>query len=71
MILSGYWVGLVAQAFAYGVIFLSWTLVTGEGGMLWLCQITFAGVGALTTAQLANHHGWPVLAGVVVGGLVA
>jgi branched-chain amino acid transport system permease protein len=71
MILSGYWVGLVAQAFAYGVIFLSWTLVTGEGGMLWLCQITFAGVGALTTAQLANHYGWPVLAGVVVGGLVA
>ena len=40
---------------------LSWTLVTGEGGMLWLCQITFAGVGALTTAQLANHYGWPVL----------
>ena len=71
MILGGYWVGLVAQAFAYGVIFLSWTIVTGEGGMLWLCQITFAGVGALTTAQLANHHGWPVLAGVVVGGLIA
>jgi branched-chain amino acid transport system permease protein len=39
--------------------------------VLWLCQITFAGVGALTTAQLANHHGWPVLAAVVVGGLVA
>jgi branched-chain amino acid transport system permease protein len=71
MILGGYWVGLVAQAFAYGVIFLSWTLVTGEGGMLWLCQITFAGIGALTTAQLANHYGWPVLAGVVVGGLIA
>ena len=39
--------------------------------MLWLCQITFAGVGALTTAQLANHHGWPVLAAIVVGGIVA
>ena len=38
--------------------------------MLWLCQITFAGVGALTTAQLANH-GWPVLAAVLVGGLMA
>jgi branched-chain amino acid transport system permease protein len=71
LILSGYWVGLAAQAFAFGVIFLSWTLVTGEGGMLWLCQITFAGVGALTTAQLANNHGWPVLAAVVTGGLVA
>ncbi len=71
MILGGYWVGLVAQAFAFGVIFLSWTLVTGEGGMLWLCQITFAGAGALTTAQLANNHGWPILAAIAAGGLVA
>lgn len=71
LLVSGYWVGLFPQAFALGIICLSWTIVTGEGGMLWLCQITFAGVGALTTAQLANHYGWPVLAGAVVGGLVA
>jgi len=71
LVVHGYWVGLVAEAFAYGVIFLSWTIVTGEGGMLWLCQITFAGVGALTTAQLVNHDGWPVLAAVVAGGVVA
>jgi branched-chain amino acid transport system permease protein len=70
VIVQGYWIGLMAQVFAYGVIFLSWTIVTGEGGMLWLCQITFAGVGALTTAQLANH-GVPVLAGVLVGGVIA
>jgi branched-chain amino acid transport system permease protein len=71
LLVSGYWVGLFPSAFAIGIICLSWTIVTGEGGMLWLCQITFAGVGALTTAQLANHYGWPVLAGVVVGGLIA
>jgi branched-chain amino acid transport system permease protein len=71
LIVEGYWVGLMAQGFAYAIIFLSWTLVTGEGGMLWLCQITFAGVGALTTAQLANNHGWPVLAAVAAGGVVA
>ncbi|HVC69363.1 MAG TPA: ABC transporter permease [Acidimicrobiales bacterium] len=71
LIIQGYWVGLTAQAFAYGVIFLSWTIATGEGGMLWLCQITFAGVGALTTTQLANNHGWPVLAAVAAGGFVA
>ncbi len=71
LVLGGYWVGLTAQAFAFGVIFLSWTLVTGEGGMLWLCQITFAGIGALTAAQFANNLGWPILAAVVVGGLVA
>jgi branched-chain amino acid transport system permease protein len=71
IIVQGTGSALVAQAFAYSVIFLSWTIVTGEGGMLWLCQITFAGIGALTTAQLANNHGWPVLAGVVAGGVVA
>jgi len=71
LVLGGFWVGLTAQAFAFAVIFLSWTLVTGEGGMLWLCQITFAGVGALTTAEFANNLGWPVLAAVIMGGVVA
>jgi len=71
VIVQGFWVGLVAQAFAYGIIFLSFTLVTGEGGMIWLCQITFAGVGGLTASQLATNHGWPILAAIVVGGLVA
>jgi branched-chain amino acid transport system permease protein len=71
LVVQGFWVGLVAQAFAYGIIFLSFTLVTGEGGMIWLCQITFAGVGALTASQLATNHSWPVLAAIVAGGLVA
>jgi branched-chain amino acid transport system permease protein len=71
VLLDGFWVGLVAQAFAFGIFFLSYTLVTGEGGMIWLCQITFAGIGALTASQLATVHGWPVLAAVAMGGLVA
>ncbi|MGE0881872.1 MAG: ABC transporter permease [Acidimicrobiia bacterium] len=71
LILKGFWVGLVGQAAAFAVVFLSFTLVTGEGGMIWLCQITFAGVGAMTTAQLATVHGWPVLSAIVVGALIA
>ena len=70
-LLSGLWVGLLATGVAYGVLFLSYTLVTGEGGMVWLCVPTFAAVGGLMTGQLAELHGWPVLAAVVVGGLVA
>ena len=42
-----------------------------EGGMVWLCMVTFAGVGAVTAAQLATNHGWPVLLAVVAGGMVA
>jgi branched-chain amino acid transport system permease protein len=69
-ILHSLWVGLLATGVAYAVVFLSFTLVTGEGGMVWLCMITFAGIGALTTGQLAEH-GWPILAAVAVGGVVA
>ena len=57
--------GLVGQGVCYGIIFLSFTLVTGEGGMIWLCQATFAGVGGFTMAILAVNHGWPVLAAVL------
>src|SRR5438132_12659568 len=39
--------------------------------MLWLCQITFAGIGAITTAQLATEHGRPFLAAAVAGGVFA
>lgn len=70
-ILHGLWVGTLTTGLAWAVLFLSFTLVIGEGGMVWLCMITFAGVGALTAGQLAAVHGWPVLAAIVVGGLVA
>ena len=70
-VLGTLWIGLVAAGVAYGVLFLSFTLVTGEGGMVWLCIPTFAAIGGLVTGQLAGAHGWPVLAGVVAGGIVA
>lgn len=66
-----YWDGVLTTGVALAVLFLSYTLVTGEGGMLWLCQITFAGIGALTTAQLATQHGWPILLAIAGGGVVA
>jgi branched-chain amino acid transport system permease protein len=71
LLLHGFWVGLVGQGVAYGIIFLSFTLVVGEGGMVWLCIATFAGIGGLATAQLATMHGWPVLAAVLMGGVIA
>jgi branched-chain amino acid transport system permease protein len=69
LVLHGLWIGMVALGLAYAVCFLSYTIVTGEAGIVWLCQITFAGIGAVVTAELATRNGWPVLAGVVVGGL--
>ena len=61
----------MGQGVSYGIIFLSFTLVTGEGGMIWLCQATFAGIGGFTMAILAVNHGWPMMIAVVLGGVVA
>lgn len=71
ILLSGYRIGLVGQGIAIAIVFLSYTLLTGQGGMISLCQITFAGMGALTTGQLVSVHGWPVLAGIGFGVVLA
>ena len=61
----------MAEGVAIAIIFLSFTLLTGEGGMISLCQITFAGIGGMATAQVNSTYHLPVLLGVVVGGLLA
>ena len=68
---SAYWLGLVAAGICYGITFLTFTVVTGEGGMLWLSQIIFAGAGALATAQFVNSWHVPVLLAIVMGGVLA
>lgn len=69
LLLHGSWLGLLAAGVAYGMIFLSYTLVTGDGGMIWLCQPTFAGGGAFAAALLASH-GVPVLLAILLGALL-
>lgn len=72
LLLGNFWVIQLAVGIAFGVVFLSFTLVVGEGGMIWLCQVTFAGIGAMGTAQLATVHGWPLgLAVVASAGIAA
>jgi branched-chain amino acid transport system permease protein len=68
---SAFWLGLVALGFCYSLIFLTFTLVTGEGGMLWLSQVIFAGVGALSAAQFVLEWHVPVLLAIVMGGVIA
>jgi branched-chain amino acid transport system permease protein len=68
---SPFWLQQVGLGFCYAVTFLTFTLVTGEGGMLWLSQIIFAGAGALGAAQFAMRWHLPVLLAVVLSGLVA
>lgn len=69
LFLDDFWTGLTGTGIALATALLSCTLVTGEGGMIWLCQITFAGFGALLAADLAANSGWPPLAAVLVAAL--
>jgi branched-chain amino acid transport system permease protein len=70
LIFGGFWLNLVAEGLALGLALLSYTVVTGEGGMIWLCQITFAGGGAVAGAQLATVAHWPPLAAAIGGALL-
>lgn len=84
--LNSFWVGVVSQGVALGVLFLTFTIVTGEGGMLSLGQATLAGVGGFVAAALATHStifgatidnpfssssGWPLGLAILAGALVA
>ena len=69
--LSDIWVVPVTQGLALAVIFLSFTMVTGEGGLISLCQITLAGVGGFAAAMLATNEGWPVWLAILAGALIA
>lgn len=68
---SSFWLGETAQGLCYAVTFLGFTLVTGEGGMLWLSQITFGGAGGLVGAELANVLHIPILLAVILAAVVA
>ena len=84
--LSSFWVGVASQGIALAILFLTFTIVTGEGGMLSLCQATLAGVGGFATAALATHStifgyqvpnpfsssaGWPIGLAILAGALLA
>lgn len=71
VILKPFWLGQLGIAATLAIVFLSFTLVTGEGGMLWLCQIAFAGVGAIATAWFVDVWDWPFALGLASGGIIA
>ena len=71
LIFHGYWLGVVAGGMCLAVTFITFTVVTGEGGMLWLSQIIFAGAGALAAGQFVTRWHVPVLVAIVMGGVIA
>jgi branched-chain amino acid transport system permease protein len=68
--LGSYWVGIVATGVTFAVAFLSYILITGEAGVISLCQITFAGIGAIATAEFATKAHLPVPVAIVLSGCI-
>ncbi|HEY8527629.1 MAG TPA: ABC transporter permease [Acidimicrobiales bacterium] len=65
------WVFLVTQAVILSIIFLSVTVLTGFGGLISLCQGTFAAIGAFTVFQLVDRYDMSVLPAAFVGAAIA
>ncbi|MEU3689778.1 ABC transporter permease subunit [Streptomyces narbonensis] len=61
-----FWSGILAQGLAIGLVFMSFTVVTGLGAMVSLAQATFV-TGAALVAGLLMSHGWPFVAAALVG----
>ncbi|WP_236795466.1 ABC transporter permease [Amycolatopsis sp. GM8] len=71
LLLQAYWLTLLTSGLAIALVFLSYTMVIGEGGMIWLCQAAFAGIGAVTTAQLATNAELNPIVAAFAGALIA
>lgn len=71
-LLPSYWIFLVTAVFIIGISLQSLGLVVGRAGMISLCQMSFAGVGAWIVGYL-NVIGFPggLLVWLLIGGLAA
>ncbi len=69
--LPDYWVFLATSAVLNALIALSVGVVYGRAGMVALCPVAFAGIGAWTVGWLNLHTGLPFLIEVLIGALAA
>lgn len=55
---DGYWTGVLNRGLVLALVFLSFVVVTGVGGMINLAQAAFVTAGGFTAGWLVNHQ-WP------------
>ncbi|MDT3444218.1 MULTISPECIES: ABC transporter permease subunit [unclassified Pseudofrankia] len=67
---TDFWAGLLAQGLATSIVLLSFTVVTGIGGMVSLAQAAFVLAGAFTAGILLDG-GVPFLPALIAGTLVS
>ena len=68
---NAYWTSTLAVGIAFSVAFLSFSVSTGEGGILCLGQAGLAAFGAIVAGRLATDAGLPLPLGIVIAVLCA
>jgi ABC-type branched-subunit amino acid transport system ATPase component/branched-subunit amino acid ABC-type transport system permease component len=63
-----FWLGVMASGLALSIVFMSFVVVTGLGGMVNLAQATFVTAAGMATGMLVDQHDLPWL--VAVAGAV-
>jgi len=71
LVTSEYHTHILVISLYYVILAVGWNLLAGYTGQFSLAHHTFAGIGAYTSALLVQRTGIPILAGVVVGAVVA
>jgi ABC-type branched-subunit amino acid transport system ATPase component/branched-subunit amino acid ABC-type transport system permease component len=66
-----FWIGLVTQGLALGIVFLSFVVVTGMGGYVSLAQSTYVVASGLTAGLLINRYDMPFAVALLGGMAVA
>ena len=66
-----FWLGLWITGLAYALVFMSWVLLTGLGGMVSLAQAAFVTMAAMTVGLVLDKTGLPFIPALIVGTLVA
>lgn len=67
---NDYWQALIARGLALGLVLLSFTIVTGIGGMVSLAQAAFVSAAGFTAGWALSHE-WPFLLALLAGTVVA
>jgi ABC-type branched-subunit amino acid transport system ATPase component/branched-subunit amino acid ABC-type transport system permease component len=68
---NGYWLSVLTEGLALALVFMSFIVVSGLGGMVSLAQAAFVTAAGLTAGLLINHYHWPWIAGLLGGILIA
>lgn len=66
-----FWLGLWITGLAFALVFISWVILTGLGGMVSLAQAAFVTMAAMTAGLILDKTGLPFIPALIVGTVIA